>query len=369
MRLLWLTEGRVSFGEPSVRGSATVVRNLVTGFRDRGHEAVLVDWNRNPERPFQHSVSPWTRLVDGTVRTARKAVAVGREVDVDAIVSTSPRTYIPGLYAARKVGAPHVAHVHASLDRRSGRFDRVGETSLSLRLRAPHDAYFVAASFIGRQLAHRRVEPARLFDVKTAVDTDLFHPGRVPSALEDRYQRRIDAVDDEALRLGYVGDLHPDAGLADFREAIGRAERLSHAVVAGEGPAREDLESAFGRFGTFLGSIPDRQLPAFYHELDLLVVPARRATPPTALLEAAATATPVVATSVDGLAEPVTDGETGLLVDPGDPGGLAAAIDRLGRDPGERERLGDNARATVVDDYTWDALYDRYQLYLSNVIP
>jgi hypothetical protein len=73
---------------------------------------------------------------------------------------------------------------------------------------------------------------------------------------------------------------------------------------------------------------------------------------PRSLLEAAASARPIVTTKVGGCEEFVRDGETGFLVPPGDPVSLAAAIDKLARDPALRTRLGLAGRRTVEAGYT-----------------
>jgi glycosyltransferase involved in cell wall biosynthesis len=70
------------------------------------------------------------------------------------------------------------------------------------------------------------------------------------------------------------------------------------------------------------------------------------------LLESMATGLPVVATRVGGTPEIVEDGESGLLVPPGDPGALAAAISRLLQDRMTAKRLGQSARRQVMSRYS-----------------
>jgi glycosyltransferase involved in cell wall biosynthesis len=76
-----------------------------------------------------------------------------------------------------------------------------------------------------------------------------------------------------------------------------------------------------------------------------------------------------VATAVGGVPEVVTDGETGRLVPARDPEALAGALADLASDPTARERLGANGRQAVAESFTWDALYDRYEHALSEVMP
>ncbi len=85
---------------------------------------------------------------------------------------------------------------------------------------------------------------------------------------------------------------------------------------------------------------------------DVVVLPSRHEGLGVAALEAMAAERPVVASRVGGLAEVVVEGETGVLVPPGDVPRLAAALARLAADPGERVALGRAGRARVLARFT-----------------
>lgn len=93
----------------------------------------------------------------------------------------------------------------------------------------------------------------------------------------------------------------------------------------------------------FEGFVDD--VPTLMHELDLVVLPSLWEGFGLVLLEAMAAARPVVASAVGPIPEVVTDGETGLLVPPGDPSALADAVVRVLRDPDLADRLGRAGRA------------------------
>jgi starch synthase len=76
-------------------------------------------------------------------------------------------------------------------------------------------------------------------------------------------------------------------------------------------------------------------------------------------LEAMACSTPVVASRVGGIPEVVVDGETGLLVEPGDPAALAAALRRVLDDPARAARMGEAGRRRVEAHFSWDRIADR----------
>jgi glycosyltransferase involved in cell wall biosynthesis len=88
---------------------------------------------------------------------------------------------------------------------------------------------------------------------------------------------------------------------------------------------------------------------------------------PVTLMEAMASAVPVVATEVGGVAELVVHGTNGLLVEPGDAATLAEALVSLLDDPGARNRFGAAGRATVEADFTNDAEATRLKLLFANL--
>lgn len=94
---------------------------------------------------------------------------------------------------------------------------------------------------------------------------------------------------------------------------------------------------------------------------DLYVLPSYDEGMPMALLEAAAEGLPIVASPVGDVPRVVQDGESGLLVEPGDADQLAATISRLLEDPALAERCAARARAVVERDYSSAAMYRNYE--------
>jgi glycosyltransferase involved in cell wall biosynthesis len=90
---------------------------------------------------------------------------------------------------------------------------------------------------------------------------------------------------------------------------------------------------------------------------DVLVAPSvptrqgRREGIPVVLMEAMSSGLPVVASGISGIPELVSDGRSGLLVPPGEPAALAAALRRLAADPELRRRLGAEGRRTVEERF------------------
>jgi glycosyltransferase involved in cell wall biosynthesis len=115
------------------------------------------------------------------------------------------------------------------------------------------------------------------------------------------------------------------------------------ALLVGEGPDRPAVETeirALGLTDSVELAGERRDVPALLATGDVFVLSSRSEGAPISILEAMAAGLPVVASDVGGVGELVLDGETGLLVPPGDPARLAEALQRLLRDPALRRRLG-----------------------------
>ena len=93
------------------------------------------------------------------------------------------------------------------------------------------------------------------------------------------------------------------------------------------------------------------KLKALYHRCDIFCLPTRADCLPMVLSEAGAAGLPLVSTAVAAIPEIVRNGETGLVVRPGDAAALANALSSLVIEPGLRTRLGNAARARVVEHY------------------
>lgn len=125
-------------------------------------------------------------------------------------------------------------------------------------------------------------------------------------------------------------------------------------LVVGDGERRAELERMAGDLGLagrvrFLGWRAD--LAGIYADSDVVGLSSRNEGSPVALIEAMATGCPVVSTRVGGVSDVVSDGETGLLVPPGDDAALAESIGRVLDDSDLARRLGVSARTASVSRY------------------
>lgn len=150
------------------------------------------------------------------------------------------------------------------------------------------------------------------------------------------------ALAGEPPRLASVGRLAAPKDPLTLVRALARLPAGSFtAVVAGDGPLRDAVEAEARALGVAVDLAGARDdVAALLAASDLFVLSSRSEGAPLSVLEAMAAGLPVVACDVGGIREQVVDGGTGLLVPPGDPALLAAAIGRLLGDPQLRRRLG-----------------------------
>jgi glycosyltransferase involved in cell wall biosynthesis len=176
----------------------------------------------------------------------------------------------------------------------------------------------------------------------------------------------------EALRaadapphLLFVGRLVPYKGVDVLLRAM--TQVTATAWIIGDGPLRQWLEAEAARLGVgdrlrFLGPLPDAEVVAHLHACDVFVLPSvtHAETFGMVQLEAMACGRPVVSTRVrSGVPWVNRDGETGLVVEPGDAEALAGALNRLLHDAPLRFRMGEAGRARVARDFTLDAMASR----------
>ena len=344
MRILEVVSGT------GVNGAVVHALLLVEVLRARGHDVTVAC------RPG--SVTEARLPAVGTVLSdlhrwppdeLRRMAAVVRERRIDVIHTHLSRAHFFGVLLRRLAGVPVVATAH------------------SARLQ-PHwwwNDHVIAVSEATARFQRRvnLVPRGRLSVVHNFVPL----PGPIAADARPRLRASLGVAPDELL-LGRVGSLFREKGVVHLVRALSKIPKAKLLLV-GDGEAEVALRAEAANRGVterviFAG--PRSDVSEILAALDVFVLPSLVEAFPMAILEAMAAGLPVVATRVGGVSECVADGETGLLVPPGDPEALAHAIASL--DPGRRRTFGDAGRRRVREHFTAERLVPRIEAIFESLL-
>ncbi|MGZ8392304.1 MAG: glycosyltransferase [Gemmatimonadales bacterium] len=137
-------------------------------------------------------------------------------------------------------------------------------------------------------------------------------------------------------------------------------------VLAGDGFERPELVRLAERLGlggdvTFLGWVPNTELPPYYRAAAVSVIPSLEEGFGIPAAEAMGCEVAVVASDAGGLPEVVENGVTGLVVPRGDSTALAQAIGSLLADPERRRAMGQAGRARALEMFDWDRSAEQFE--------
>lgn len=264
----------------------------------------------------------------------RQVMSWCRAHAIDLIHTHDFRSDLYGLVAARRLGIPAVSTCHGWIaNNLKGRI----YTSVDKFLLRFFDRVIVVSARMQAHLQARGIPARKIALIQNALVVENYRPDRGDRAVRTEWR-----IPEHHKLIGKIGRLSPEKCQDLFLRAA--AELLRHDpdlsfVLIGIGPDEERLRRLAEELGiaghiVFAGYRADMQ--RVYNSLDLVVQSSSTEGMPNVILEALLMRVPVVATDVGGTAEIVTDGVSGRLIPPNDPGALIAGI---------REALGDVRRA------------------------
>ena len=360
---------------PDVGGPASHAPDVADFLRERGHGVEVVTTATAPPAPRGYpvryvlrSLPPGARHLRGVALVRRSA----RRADVVYTTGMFGRSYA-GSSAARR---PYVVKLTADpafeRARRRGvvggdvdEFQRAGGGPVVALLRLMRDVEL-------RHAAHVFCPSAYLREL--AIGWGV--PGDRVSVLPNPYPPLPELSSRDELKrqfglngrtLAFAGRLTAQKSLGVALEAVASVEGVT-LLIAGDGDEREPLERRAGELGLgdrvrFLGPQPRERVVELFCAADASILSSSWENFPHTVVEALSAGTPVLATSVGGVAEVVQDGVNGLLVPAGDAAALGAAVKRYFEDDALRARLR-AAAAGSVRDYDRETIFGRLEQVL-----
>ncbi len=197
------------------------------------------------------------------------------------------------------------------------------------------------------------VRPERIDVVPVGVDQEIFKP-------------RPEAQKVPGRILSVISSDVPLKGLAYLLEAVAKLRTEiphAHLVTIGRMRPEDPSRKTAARLGlgsdavTFTGNISYEEMIRLYGTAELACVPSLYEGFSLPAIQAMSSGLPLVCTNAGAVPEVAgTHEETALIVEPADPGALAGALKRVLEEPGLGAHLSTNARARVLDKFTWAAM-------------
>jgi len=174
----------------------------------------------------------------------------------------------------------------------------------------------------------------------------------------------------------YTGRISYGKGLVELIDCaieVCRVRRDINFILAGDGPLLPNLKKKIidknlqNRI-KFSGQVDRKTIISLYQNATIFAFPSYYEGLPGSLLEAMACQLPIVATEVPGNIELIEHNKNGVLVPPKDSSALFRAIMDLLDEPDKRKNLGKNARVTIENKFTWDAVSNRILSYYESIL-
>ena len=333
-----------------------------------------IEYHRTPWPPIsKFQAVPMVRQMASVAALTQQIKRLAAELRIDLIHAHSPSLNgLAAAQAAKALGLPWVYELRyyeedAAVDRGKTRHN-----SLRYRLAArleqqaleQADAVTTISQALREDLIRRGIAAEKITVIPNGVDTAHFQPCEADAELISKYDLAGKTV------IGFIGSFYFYEGLEFLVDAaIELLATRSDLVLllAGDGEAVEMLQNRIppalhGHF-LFTGNVPHNEVRRYYSVMDILVYPRKRSrltelTTPLKPLEAMAMEKAVVGSDVGGLRE--LFGETGFLVEAGNPKALASLLLRLAESATERHTMAAKAREFVLQNRSWETSVRRY---------
>jgi glycosyltransferase involved in cell wall biosynthesis len=198
----------------------------------------------------------------------------------------------------------------------------------------------------------------------------------VGNGVDEQFFTPLECADAPKQQVLYVGSLEPAKGTADLMSCAEYVIKRRPDVVftlVGDGPSRRKLQMQVAKLGLeenvlFTGYIKGKLLVRTYQESAMFVMASRSEGLSTTILEAMSCALPVVASSIAGQQDLISNGVNGYLVHTDRPMEMGEAVLKLLEDESIRRRMGIAARKMIEQSYTWERVSQRIMKCYENLL-
>ncbi len=161
--------------------------------------------------------------------------------------------------------------------------------------------------------------------------------------------------------------------VADILKSLTHLPKNVKFVSIGSGHLESELKALAAELKvedrvTFIGYIPQKELPPYLHVADIFVRPSLSEGLGNSFLEAMAAGIPVIATPVGGIPDFLVDGQTGLFCEVNNPQSVAQKVEKLIKDKESRDYIVKNAREMVVARYDWKNISSQMLALFKDVV-
>lgn len=363
---------------PLLGGITEHVHNLAQALSGRGHEVTVITHNIRPRKSHHYPDEPVTFPV---VRFGRGVpiysngsfarVTVGRSLGAglrrffqreqfDVIHLHSPLTPTLPFLALRNSNAPvTVGTFHTYFDQ--SRVYRLLKEKINSQMDRLDGRIVVSNACVE---ALSRYFDADFEIIPNGVDPAYFSPAAP----------RMPGFDDGRPNILFVGRFDPRNGLKTMLQAFRLVRREfgdCRLIVVGDGPLRPYYRSLVDRelaADVHFAGLINGGRPNYYATADIFCTPCTKASFGVVLLEAMASATPIVASDINGYSLVMNHREQGLLVPGRRPEAFAAALLKLLENPALRRQMGQAGRQMALDTYSWDLVAERVERYYRKLL-
>ena len=326
------------------------------------------------DRPGAVAHRPWDHLAGanpalGVMSADLSMTAAAGSADV--LHSHTWYANLAGHLAALLYGVPHLVTVHSLEPLRPWKAEQLGGgyalSSWCERVAVESAAAVVAVSAGMRDDvlgAYPAVSPDRVRVIRNGIDTAEYAPDPATDVLDAH------GVAPDRPSVIFVGRITRQKGVPVLLRAAAALDPAAQLVLcAGQPDTAElavevealvaDLRAARSGVIWIPEMLPKRAVIQLLSHATVFACPSLYEPLGIVNLEAMACGAAVVASAVGGIPEVVSDGETGLLVPPDDPGALAGALNALIADPAHATALGRAGRERAVAEFGWQAVAEQ----------